>query len=498
MTETPLGKTSLMTLLAIPRHTLHASMRWLMLILVIGTLVTGLFLDIRVHTPRIWHLGILMYATGVACAWAFWLSASVLTAIDARQLRLPRVERTVAYSMLLCAVLTVGVPALLMGASGADTLQAMLWLALAASGGLAFALLPRWCAMLMGFLPMLSIGLHQHGLLPSLHALEGLAWGMAALAVLLAAIALRWRALLHAGGGRELGFGSAVVMQYRHQSMGNDWTGLQQMDSGQMIRRRPDWLQPRAALHDAGPAAPVLALRIALGGQYLPKTLGSQLRGWGLAAAVLLLVSGLLDLEGSSVAAVWHSIVPSIVGMMVLFGGLGMALGTEMLVRSRWRRVNAELPLLALLPGLGDAAAQRRHLLRTVLGGPIGALALLLAGTLVAAWFMRLHGLGLLLVALTPPAVAINMLGATLCTLGNRQLPRWGEWLYYLPLVALILLGTLVPAITLDAPPSEAATHFEQATLLGWAAMAPAMAWLARRGWRAFVARPHPFLPTVD
>lgn len=491
----PLG-----TLLATPWRTTHASLHWLMLALMAGSLIAALAMGIHTDNARLWRVGMLLCCGSVGMAWAFWLSASALLAIDARRLRLPGVERNVVCALLLYGAITVGVPALLMGAFGADALQALLWLALAASGGLAFALLPRWCAMLMGFMPMLAGGLHQHGLLPSLHAPEGLAWGMAALAVLLVAIALRWRALLRSNGSKELGYGSAVVMQYRRQSMGNDWTGLQQMDSGQLIRQRPDWLQPRAVLRNAGPGAPVRALRIALGGQYLPKSLGSYLRGWVPAAFPLLLVPALMAFQsgGTVEHAIMNTVVQSVFGSMILFGGLGLAIGTSMLVRWRWRRVNAELPLLALLPGLGDVAARRRHLLRALFVFPASALGVLFAGMLVAAWLMHLHGLGLLLVALTPLAAAISMLASTLGTLGDRQLQRWGEWLYYLPLAALILCSLIVPVIALNSPPSEAVAHFEQATMLGWMAMALVMAWLAQRGWRAFITRPHPFLPATD
>lgn len=500
MNETLLRTTVMSTWLTMPWRTSHASMRWLMLALMAGALAMAVWLEIHADHPGVWRVNVLMVGASVACAWAFWLSAGVLTAIDARGLRLPGAERTVVNSLLLWGALTAGVPALILGAFGGNTVQAVLWFSVATCTGLAFALLPRWCAVLMGFLPMLVTGLRAHGLLPPPHTLATPANGGLALVALLAAITWRWHVLLRTQGGKKLGFGSAVVLQYRRAGIRGGLTGPSSLDEQQWIRQRPDWLQPRPALHNAGPATPVLALRVALGGLYLPKTLVSRLRAWGFMALILLSVSALLVFEGNDDAhvAIWHAIGPGIAAAVVFFGVLGLAVGAGGLVRSRWQRVNAELPLLALLPGLGSPAAQQRTLLRAIFGIPVSGLLLLLAGTLIASRFLPLHGLGLLLVALVPLAIIANLVASTLCTLGDRRLPVWGEWLQYGALTALTLASTLVPCTTLGDPPSDAIDRLEQGALAGWVALTPVIAWLVLRGWRAFITRPHPFLPTVD
>lgn len=489
------------TWLVMPWRTSHASMRWLMLVLMAGALVTTLILGIHVGNPNAWRSGTALCSASVAFAWAFWLSAGTLTAIDARGLRLPGAERAVVYSLLLWGALTTGVPALLLGALGAHVLHALLWLAIAASAGLAFALLPRWCAIVMGFLPMLGTGLAAHALLPPWHTLMTPPNGAGALLALLVTVVWRWRVVLQKGRSNALGFGSAFVLQQGRQGTGTDSAGLGQMvDGSALIRQRPDWLQPKVAMRNAGPAAPVRALRMALGGMYLPKTLGSHLRPLVFPVLILLVASALLTFEGNggSYTANTGAIGPAIAFAVVLFAGLGTAFGADALVRSRWKKVNAELPLLALLPGLGNAAAQRRHLLRSVLGTPVAFLLVLFVGVLVAPRFVPLHGLGLLLIALTPLAVIANLAASTLGTLGNRRPPCWGEWLRYGWLMAVILIGTIVPVTTLGAPPSNTVDGLERATLLGWIALMPGIAWLAWRGWHAFRRRPHPFLPTVD
>ncbi len=491
---------SLSTLLAVPWRTMHSSLRWLMLIMLIGSMAAAWALGVYSPTPGGRRLGVVLCCGAVGCAWAFWLSASALLALDARRLRLPGMERAVVFALLLYGVITVGAPTILLAAFGAAMGQAALWLALAASGGLAFALLPRWFAILLGFLPMWVIGLDHRHLLPPLHDAPWLQWEVLILAVLLAAIVMRWRRLLWVGDSDEASLSSAVVMQYRRRYAGTG-AGTPQADSGQLIRQRPGWLQPRVVLGDAGPRSRRFALRLALGGQYLPVTLGSRLRSAAPVLVTLSLLASWLafssdgDTHAPPLQAVLLPVFVGLLGAMLFFGGLMLAISTDLLVGWRWRRVNTELPLLALLPGLGTAHERRRDLLRVLFGLPVMGLAALLVMTVVAASFVHMHGLALLLVALPPFAAAGTMLAQTLCTLGDCRLPRWGEWLYYLLLATLILLSVIVPTLTFADSPSQAVTTLEQGMLLGWMVMVPVMIGLGRRGWRAFLGRPHPFLP---
>lgn len=486
--------------LMVPWRSAHGGLRWLSLAIVgacmLGAVAAGLF----TQTPRWWLASTAIYGIGAIYAWTFWLPGSLLLAIDARKLRLPGMQRAAHASLLLYGLLTTALPTLALGAFGADARPVMLLTALAAAGGLAFMLLPRWCAMVFGFLPALATSAAHFFQLPPWSDPRWLLWGTSMLAALLIVDVLRWRQLLHSDTDNELGFGSALVMQFRRRGAMNGWSGLQQMDSGQMIRQRPDWMQPRADLRRTGPRFTVRTLRVALGGWYMPKTLAGHLRA---AAPVLLPILLLIPLmalmsaadhRDGTVQATLAGIGAGL-GWTVMFGGLVFTAMTTVLVRQRWKRSNAELPLLALMPGLGNARQLRRDLLRAVFTLPAVAQTLLLVTVLVAATAAHLGGLAVLLVALPQLAAFAAMASQVLCTLGGRRLSTLGECLVYIPVLVLFVLSTCIPASTLGRHPWPAATLAESWLLAAWTALALVLAWLGLRGWRGLQARPHPFMP---
>ena len=486
--------------LLVPWRSTHRALRWLSLVIVTACILGAIAAGWFTHAPRWWLVSTLVYCFGAGYAWAFWLSTALVLAIDARKLRLPGLERAVHGSMLLYGLLTIAVPALVLGALGGDAPVTALLAGLAMAGGLGFVLLPRWCAMVMGFLPALSIGARHLAHLPPWSDPRWLAWGALALFVLLLADALRWRQLLRSDADNELGFSSAMVMQLRRQGAMSKWNGLQQLDSGQLIRQRPDWMQPRADLRRTGPQSPVRALRVALGGWYLPKTLVGHLRAAAPILLPMLLVIPVLAFmnAGEPRDRVTHLALLSaglgLLGWISLFGGLMLSAMTVLLVRQRWQRTNAELPLLALLPGLGDAQNVQRELLRSVFTTPAVMQAMLLVVVLVTAFAMHLGGLAVLLVALPQLAAVGMMVAQVLCTLGGRKLPTWGEWLVYAPFVLLFFLSTFVPVTTLGRRPWSGAFLAESWMLAAWAVLALVLAWIGRRGWRGLQARPHPFI----
>jgi len=490
--------------LLVPWHSTRRPLRWLSLSILtacsLGAVAAGHFAS----GPEWWLAGTTVYAFGAAYAWAFWLSTMLLVAIDARKLRLPGMQSAVHASVLLYGFLSVTMPALLLGALGADASRVALLTTLAVVGGLAFVLLPRWCAMVLGFLPALATSLRHLFKLPPFADPHWLTWCALALLVLSAVDALRWRQLLHNATDNELGLGSAMVMQFRRQSAAGNWSGLQQMDSGQLIRQRPDWMQPRADLRRTGPQDTIRTLRVALGGWYMPKTVAGHLRS---VAPVLLPIALMVPImalmfAGNHTTDVMHAAVTSFgFGLVwgVLFGTLMLTAMATVLIRQRWQRSNAELPLLALLPGLGDAGHVRRSLLRAALTIPLVTQLLLsaamLAVALVAARFIHLGNIALLLIVLPQLAAAGTMVAQVLCTLGGRKLPTWIEWLIYGPFFVLFFLSIFLPATAMGQHPWRGASLAQPWLLVAWLAMAIVLAWLGRRGWRGLLARPHPFLP---
>lgn len=491
----------LASVFAAPWHSSRRSLRWLTLVIALacglGAVAFGLFSP----KPHWWIGSTIIYAFGIGYLWSFWMPTLLLLAIDARRLCLPGMQRAATLSLWLYAVPSLLLPVLVLGAGGADVRYVAELVALAMAGGAAFVMLPRWCAMMIGFLPALSIGLRRLAHLPPWSDPRWLLWGGLALLALLAADALRWRQLLRSDTDNELGFGSAMLMQFRRQGVTGGWNGLRQLDGGQMIRQRPDWMQPRADLRQAGPQSPVRALRVALGGWYVPKTLTGHLRAAAPGLLPILLYIPVMAFmqvgesrHGHAARSALLSMGIGVVGWLGVFGGLMLTAMATLVIHQRWKRANAELPLLALLPGLGDARERRHALLRAALVTPVGAQLLLLACVLAAALVMHLPGLALLLVALAQLGAIGAMAAQVLCTLGGYRLHVGVLGSIYVVLTMLFCLSAFVPLLSAEQHPWSGIVPLEQALLAGWAVLAAILLWLGRRGWRGLLARPHPFL----
>lgn len=487
--------------LMVPLRSAHRGLRWLSLAFVVAcvltAIVTGWFA--YAHVQHWGMLSMLVYCGGAVFAWAFWFPTSLLLAIDARKLRLPGMQRAAHASVILYGLLTTALPTLVLGALGVDAMPVALLAALAAAGGLAFVLLPRWCAMVFGLLPALGTSAHHFFQLLPWSDPRWLLWGALTLAVLLIVDVLRWRQLLRSDTDNELGLGSAMVMQFRRQGALNNWSGLRQLDSGQLIRQRPDWMQPRADLRRTGPQFAVRTMRVALGGWYMPKTPVGHLRAAIPVLLPILLMIPLMALisvanhrDGTAQATLIG--FGAGLGWCVMFGGLMLAVMTAVLVRQRWKRTNAELPLLALLPGLGDARQVRLDLLRAVLTLPTVVQTLLLVLVLAVAAMAHLDGLAVLLVALPQLAALGATISQVLYTLGGRKLSALAECLVYIPVLVLFFLSTFIPATTLGRHPWSGAPLAESWLLAAWAVLALVLAWIGRRGWRGLLAQPHPFM----
>lgn len=483
-----------------PWRSTRAARRWfalsIALLCILGAVAVGVFMP----GPRRWAVCAVLYAVGVFFLWAMWLSATVILAVDAHRLGLPRVQKAAIQGLACYAALTVGLP---MVALAALPNANVAWVALIATtapvGALAFALLPRYVIALAGLLPLLYSNLKAALHLPSLPGLSGQGWLAATLIVLAAVVALRWRQLVHGGAIPASGFRRPLVMQL-HQT---EQAGFLGDDPGagsvQMIRQRPSWLQPRAALCDAGPRSRGLALRIALGGHYLPKTWASHLQTTTL-ALLGITAMGLLSTLMFANKHGWATLQTNLVLVALAYIGGTCVLTAPMAallistqLHQRWRQPQAELPLLALLPGLGDAVEQRRQLLRTTLEGPAVSFAALLAITLAAALAMHRHGVELLLLALPTLASLAVIAVQALRIYGGCLLPMWDAWLLFVPLTALLGLSLLLPALSILGYAVPVAV--EVWLLAAWGVAAWVLTWVGRRGWHAFQHRPHPFLP---
>ncbi|WP_430391998.1 hypothetical protein [Dyella sp. 20L07] len=487
------------TVLLAPWRSSHAALRWLMLIVLAICIVAGIAIAIFASKPKALWGGVVFYGAGLGYAWAFFLSSLTLLAIDAHQLRLPGMQRAAALAMLTYGVLSVLPATLLYGLAGGDMPAIALLLMLCVLVGLCFALLPRYFAMLIGLMPALHNATASSLPIPGPSDPRFLSWAPVAVVVLLATCALRWRTLMNQSGPSANSFSDAMVLAYRRSAWGSGWACTNGMDSTQQVRQRPDWMQPKADLRHAGPQQPRMALRVALGGWYLPKTMMGHLQAWGPTLLAMLVPLAVLSLifynSHALVGKLWRIALVISVGWGSMWGAFGMTIMSVMLLTQRWRRVNTELSLLVLLPGLGDATAVKTKLLRVALMRPLCIQAVLTLVLVALAVYAHATGASLLLLVISQLGCAATLIACLLGVLGGRPLPGWGLTVLITLIAMLIGCISSFSGSMIGDQAWAPSTSFVVAVIGAWLVMGAVLAWLGRRGWRGLIKRPHPFLP---
>lgn len=439
----------------------------------------------------------MLVATGVFMLTLFALSPCLLLVIDGRRMRLPGLERDATGAVLLYGALLVIVPGAIIGSLGGYTWNVMAALATAVAAGLAMALLPR----VLSFFIWLSPAVFNM-LQPVLHlprpAEPGFPLLGGALALFFALIALGcWRRVARADQPYDGSMGAPMMLQFRATSRGGwgSWGG-DGIDASTLIRRNPAWLQPRVELRRSGPAHPITSLRIGLGGVFAPLTRG----GRAMQLSIVLGASLFFVLQLGVQAAqrqpghFTHSFIHSgLVGMLmwgVGFGGSMLALLPIAQLVQRWMKQNAELPLLALMPGLGDAQHVKRRLLCASLLPPLAAQGALMVLALVLATLLHASAISTFALMLTLCGAMAFVSAFVVSVLGGRPLGRW-------PSIGLCLFGYVLFSVSIMVPllSSSDQVHGYVAWFLGaWGLLLAMLAWLALRGWRGLAQRPHPFL----
>ena len=492
---------SLASLFATPWVTTHRALCWLgggvALLLCLAAPACSLFVPGRQGV----QLGLTIYAFGAAYFWMCVMAGLVLVCMAARQLRLPGIVRVVAASVLLYAIATVALPVAMFAPMGGDAPTFALVAALAAAAGLAVALLPRYATMLIAFLPALAIGLRRALSIPFPGEPGFLAWGAVALVVLLVANLVRWRQLLLADATDETGLGGAMVMQYHRRGAIVGWGSMVRPDDAVAGRGGKDAARPLVRLDGVGPQSPVRALRVALGDGYAPLGLRGHWRRFVRRGLPLLLFIPLMAVmqAGEAHGQVLHKVMlgvgVSVMGWLGAFGGVVLMASGSLLPWTRWRRTKAELPLLALLPGLGDAGALRIDLLRAALARPLAVQALLLALVLAAVFAMHAGPQMLLFATLAQLGCAATIVALTLSVFGGLPLPGWGVGVMLGGMILLVIASTFVPMFaTLARHPYPLGKGVGVGLLVGWSVAAAVLFWLGRHGWRGLQRRQHPFL----
>jgi hypothetical protein len=425
----------------------------------------------------------------------FLLAPGLLLAVDGRQLRVPGLSRTTVAGVVLLATALVALPAAALGLAGGHGMAIASLLALALCGGLLTGLLPRMLSAFVGLLPMTFNAVRPQLQLPAPGEPGYLPLAAAALAAMLLLCALCWWRQLRAADPYRQGWMQPMVLQFRRAGRAGGWDGFAGglPDSAQQIRQQPDWMLPMVDLGPSGPQQPRYSLRVAIGGMFVPMTPAGRARQLAVAVLPSVLVIGLLLLQASHRHGGFHwAMLAQWGGMFAWFGGfigLLVVLLVVMQLGQRWQKDNAELPLLALLPGLGTPARLRRDLLAASLLPGAGVQLLLLALMAVLVWCMRMDQAAALAVLLAQSTSIGVLVAFTLAIVGGRPLPGWGTGL-------LSVACFVVTAAGLSFALMDRGAH--RILLLGaasaWVVLALVLAWLGRRGWCGLLDRPHPFV----
>ncbi|BFI95210.1 MAG: hypothetical protein RSP_07200 [Rhodanobacter sp.] len=427
--------------------------------------------------------------------WAFALSQSLLLAREAHRLRLPALGREVAASLMLYTLLTMALPALLLGWLGGDAAVVLTECALGAGLGMAYATLPAYVGTFACFVPMLGDHAGPWLPMPATSPDGFLAWAAPCTLALWLLIAGFWRSNVR----RDIGLGGKrqpIILNLRMQA----WHGRARSNhmEVELIRRRVKWLQPVVDLRHSGPGHAVRNLRIAMGGWGMPLTTISRLQQFAVVLASMALPMLVMSV-------VWHGVdfprsfldsSKLLVFVLSVFGAV-LALAQVQTLQRRWNRPNAELPLLALLPGLGDAAQVKRALLQANLLPTLGLQALLTLAMLGFAAAVHMAA-GACVMLLFGPLTGATMLASfALITVGGVRI---GEgWQFALAIYGYLLINVsvLLALPLFDSQPAIRHPAVALIAAVAWATLFAILLCLAQRGWRGLQQRPHPFLPNA-
>ena len=429
------------------------------------------------------RLSVTLFLCGLAVAtlWSFWFSRLALLHAESRQARIPGVSSAIGSALALAGLATVALPALLLGAGGVPVGLAACMLALAAGGGVLMATLPRIFYLALCFAPMLiglAVGVLERAPLPEWLAiewrpsLEQISW----LALPVAAFAAwRWFVVVRSIGepGISPWWQPAVASNPRVGARDGWFAG------GEWNAGLPDWMWPRGQTAGAGPQVPVRAMRALLGTPFAPLS-GSQILVQ-LGIGVLVVAYFVLDPMGGDGSA----------GVMtggVIGGGSVLVVMYGQRLEAMYRKRSGELDELALLPGFGNAASQRRHLLDAVFRAPTWATAVVV-GLLFAIGLMMGH--------------APRMIGLTLLAGGGMALmsalgclrPLAGQKLDGLRMLLVAGPGLVLAMGTiLYAGKADGSGNVPLVLALVWMAMYAAFGLALRGSWNRFNRRPQPFM----
>lgn len=487
--------------LKLPWRALDPGAQWLIMSCLLLALA-GMVLTIPFTGPHWPILAAIIIGFAVAFSWLYFFPNSLRLVCIARILRVPHASRQVQASLLLYLVLSTLVPAVILHAAGAHGLPIGLALLGIAAGSFVIALLPTYAyfpLLALGFsLNLLGQWLHLPPLMPprpgDAHFIPFLCLldvGLVCLAV------ARWqlvttRPLPAARSRRPLVM--SLSRQVGFAGLGNSLVP----DEREVIRQRPNWLQPKADVRDTGPNHLRRSLRVALGGGWLPLTRRSRWRQWLLGSGAVLASILFVALIAGGDVKLRYDFMPILVkisGWLVLYIGFVVTLVPMLTLHRRWSSTHAELPLMALLPGLGNTVRLKRTLLQLCLRTPL--MPWMIWAPLAWVLMSWRHGDAPLDTALIVIGLAslgsLLTLSLSLGILGHQRLRRGGMITLTVYMLLLSLAsGSYALAVGFGGELFSASVATTLA--LFWALLLVPLVAFIVNGWRRWQQLPHPFL----
>ncbi len=427
-------------------------------------------------------------------AWWYFLPASLLLARAAHHLRLPHARNEVHAGLCLYAVLTCVLPALLLGGMGGDWTSAAA-IFVVCSAAFATSLMPQSLFFVLCFSPTVLNAVPMPDFLADVDYTHPATLSLCGIGFTLIAMA-RWHRLSRRSDVTvsrwRIPFIELLLQPRARHSLLPDESNL--------IRQRLAWLQPEPDVRGCGPHCVYANLRVALN-LWAPQTRRGRLRLslWMLLclSAAAIMFASMFAQEHDTDELTHYLFLAS--GWIALFGCYGALEGTVQTLRRRWSQCDGVLPLLALLPGLGDVARLKRALLMLTLGT---GLAITTTGSLVA-WILVSWSLGqvslvaTLLIGALAMFALLRLTAGTLTILGHHREHPMGKRifsLYVLLLVSISALYAFYAFFTVFDGASLPALPCVVLALL-WACLLPVLLRAIVQGWQNWQRLPHPFLP---